>query len=543
MRGIRVVASMSFLGLLSAIGCAGSDSAPGSPAGVAGDDDDDDSASERMGDPAADGESPAANAGDKYEAVGTNPWTMTAHDPLSTFAADVDTASYDIFRRDISAGVLPQPDSVRLEEYVNYFSYDYPAPAHDETVPFDISLAAAPSLTERDTVLLRVGIKGKAAPPEGEKKPANLVFLIDTSGSMTGEDRLPLVQYTLTEALGVLEPADRVAIVTYAGSTEVRLESTPVSEESTIAAVIDDLESGGSTAGAAGLTLAYEQATEGYIEGGINHVILCTDGDFNVGPSSNQELLDLIKTKRQTGVTLAVLGFGVGNLNDSMMEAVSNAGNGVYGVIADQDSAARYVHDRLLSTLTFIAKDVKLQVELNPEHALAYRLLGYENRALADDEFRDDTVDAGEIGAGHTVTALYELVMRGGDVPVVDGAPAIVDGQAFAGALEVAAEDLALVKVRYKDVDATEDDAAREVSESLPTSEVGDSFAEVDADFGWAAAVASFAEILKGSPYADGSRLEEIEGTIKRPVYDEDVDRQEFEALFLNARGLLEGVE
>ncbi len=479
------------------------------------------------------------SAGDRYDAVGTNPFVITASDPLSTFAADVDTASYDLFRRDIADGVLPDPASVRLEEYVNYFDYGYAPPATDAEHPFSLDLAAAPGLFDRDTVLLRIGIQAAPPPADGEKRPANLVFLIDTSGSMTSADKLPLVKYTLSQTLEVLEPTDTVAIVTYAGSTGVRLPPTPVANAEAILRVIQSLESAGSTAGAAGLELAYAQAQAGFIEGGINHVLLCTDGDFNVGPSSTAELVAMIEEERRTGVTLTVLGYGSGNLNDAMMEAISNKGNGVYGVMTDEVSVSNYVAERLLSTMNFIAKDMKLQVELNPALVYAYRLLGYENRAIADDDFRDDAIDAGEVGAGHSVTALYELVLAGHELPAATGAPAPVDGAAYTGPVEVAPEDLVTVKIRYKDVDATETDPAYEVAASLAPEAIGASEAELDASFQLAIAVASFAEILKQSPYADPDRLSTIGAVLARPAFDGDPDQEELESLFGTAVELM----
>lgn len=479
---------------------------------------------------------PPSNEGDKYTAPGTQPFVYTAHDPLSTFAVDVDTASYDLFRRDVNLGIRPQPASVRLEEYVNNFEYDYPAPEDGDEHPFAIALAAGPSVFDRDTVMLRVGIQGM--PPPNEKKPANLVFLVDVSGSMMSADKLPLAQQVLMETIGILDPTDTISIVTYAGSTAVRLGPTPASERGTIEDVIGSLQASGGTAGGAGLNLAYEQAARGFVEGGINHVILCTDGDFNIGPSSNKELLALIRDKRESGVTLTVLGFGIGNLNDSMMEAISNAGNGIYGVISSPQQASEYVANKMLSTLVHIAKDMKIQVEFNPEEVVAYRLLGYENRALADDDFRDDAVDAGEIGAGHRVTALYELVLRGGDVPVPEGAPKAIDGDTFDGETEVDASDLVLVKVRYKTPGASESDAAFEVAATLAPEAIAEGISDLDLDFQWALGVASFAEILKGSPYADPARLETIETIIQRPGHLEYADRAEFVQLFQKAQSL-----
>lgn len=476
--------------------------------------------------------------GDEYEAPGTNPFVHTAHDPFSTFAVDVDTASYDIFVRDVQDRYVPDPDSVRLEEYVNYFDYDYAAPEPGAETPFDIHLKAADHPMGRQLAQLRVGIQAEAPPPF-EKKPANLVFLVDVSGSMDSPQKLPLVKVLLTETLDVLEETDRVAIVTYAAGTDVRLESTEVAEQDRIEASIQGLGAGGSTAGSRGIQRAYDQVERGFIEGGHNHVVLCTDGDFNVGITDRDELVELIEEKRRSGVTLTALGFGRGNLNDAMMERVSNAGNGIYSVITDEDHAARYADEDILNTVTHVAKDVKIQLELNEEHVTAYRLLGYENRAIADEDFRDDTVDAGEIGAGHQVTALYELVLEGQAVPEAEDAPEIEDGEPVEGEREVDPAELVRVKVRYKNVDAGEEDPAHEVAESLTPEQVREDLAaHDDRDFLWAAAIASFAEILKQSPYADEDDLDRI-AEIAAADAGRDAKRKRFEELFTTARDLL----
>lgn len=478
---------------------------------------------------------PADNSGDRYEDVGTNPFVIVEHDPFSTFAADVDTASYDIFRRDIKQGILPQPESVRLEEYVNNFSYDYPAPSPESEHPFSISLQAAPDLFENGTTVLRVGIQGELPP---EREAANVVFLIDTSGSMNSYLKLPLVQHVLTSTVDLLDEGDKISIVTYAGSVGVALAPTDASDKPTIKDVIYNLSSSGSTAGAAGIDLAYQQAEAGFMEGGINQVILCTDGDFNVGPSTNEELVDLIEEKRRSGVTLTVLGFGTGNLNDSMMEQISNAGNGIYAMISDYQQADDYVEKKMISNLVQIAKDMKIQVEFNPEKVYAYRLLGYENRDIADEDFRDDTVDAGEIGAGHRVTALYELVMAGDSLPDVENTPEAEDGDPVEGEREIDEQDMILVKVRYKDVDATEEDPAYEVSATMTDAEVESSQDQGDDDFRWAVAMAAFAEILKQSPYANLDALSAIEEIITDKDWL-DPDRAEFVDLFSLAKTLV----
>lgn len=476
--------------------------------------------------------------GDDFDAPGTNPFVMVEHDPLSTFAIDVDTASYDVFRRDVEDGILPNPASVRLEEYVNFFSYDYPAAEASAEVPFSISLAAAPSPLDGERTVLRVGVQGKSPPPPGEKRPANLVFLVDVSGSMSEVDKLPLAQQVLRQTLDLLDPTDTVSIVTYASDTGVRLPPTRVSERDRIVTEITELASSGGTNGGSGINLAYQQAELAFIDGGINHVILCTDGDFNVGVTGTTALVELIREKRQSGVTFTALGFGRGNLNDTMLEAISNAGNGFYGVISSEAQAAEYVDARMLSTLSLIARDMKVQVEFNPELVTAYRLLGYENRAIADQDFRNDVVDAGEIGAGHRVTALYELVMAGDGVPSIEGAPEATSGAAYDGAREVSSDDLVQVKVRYKHIDAGTEDPAFEVNESLAPGAVASSADDADADLAWASAIAAFSEVLKSSPYARDVDLDVL-GAVFEAQRERDTDRAEFYQLFQRARELL----
>ena len=464
--------------------------------------------------------------GDKYEDVGANPFTVVTHDPQSTFGIDVDTASYDLFRRDTgNYGWLPHEAGVRLEEYVNNFDYDYQAPASDSEVPFEVSVEAAAS-PYRDVVLMRVGIRGQEAPEE-DKKPANVVFLVDVSGSMSSNLKLPLVKTVLKETVTMLEPTDTISIVTYAGQVGVRLEPTPASEVAVIFDAIETMKSGGGTSGAAGLTLAYEQAEAAFIDGGINHIVLCSDGDFNIGPSSDEALVELIEEKRESGITMTVLGFGSGNLNDSMMEKVSNAGNGVYGVIANQDHAISYVQNKLLSTLFFIAKDVKIQVDFNAEQVLAYRLLGYENRAIADHLFEDDTVDAGEIGAGHTVTALYELVLNGEAIPQAPGMPEVDDGEAFDGELEFESNELCLVKIRYKNPEDGVDDPSMALSQAVIEKQIADHIEATSGDFQFAAAVSGLAEHLRLSPFALPGDFEHIRSLAEQNV-DGKADREEF---------------
>jgi Ca-activated chloride channel homolog len=467
------------------------------------------------------------------QTIFVNPFKETASDPFSTFAADVDTASYDLFRSQLqNARSLPPPETVRTEEFVNYFEYDYPAPQSEDEHPFTIHLAATPDSFDTPRTMLRVGIQAQQ-PIAFEKKRTNLAFLVDTSGSMQDPLKLPLVKVLLSETLNVLDPEDRVSVVTYGGNTGLALPSTLAAEASTISAVIDDLGASGGTNGAQGIELAYDEVRSNFVENGINHVILCTDGDFNVGASSIEELVQLIEEQRSTGITFTAVGFGL-RPNDAMMEAITNAGNGVYGVVGSEQQAKDYADERLLSTLQLVAKDLKIQVEFNQDQVYAYRLLGYENRAIADEDFRNDVVDAGEVGAGHRVTAIYELALTDEQMPKgVEATPG--EQSSDDGVVEVSGDDLVLVKVRYKDVDATEQDPAQEVQATLG---VGDS-SKPDLDLKWAAAVAAFAELLRGSPLVDPSILDQLQNAVEEQA-QRDAERTEFYELFLLARPMIE---
>jgi len=316
------------------------------------------------------------------------------------------------------------------------------------------------------------------------------------------------------------------------------LTPTPAANRDAITTVVNGLYANGSTNGAGGIQLAYTEAEAGFITGGINHVIMCTDGDFDVGISSTSDLVALITGERKTGITLTTLGFGADHVNDAMMEAVSDAGNGIYSVIIDETQATQYVESRLLATVEHIAKDMKIQVEFNPSHVYAYRLLGYEDRAIADNQFRNDLVDAGEVGAGHRVTALYQLVLTGGAIPVVSGAAPVDNGASYDGPVEVAASDLVLVKVRYKAPDAADTDPASEVSLPLAATAVHQAIEGADADLQWAASVAALTEILRGSPYANLGALGTMSSLIDANA-STDADRTQFQSLFNKAKPLL----
>lgn len=345
---------------------------------------------------------------ERYAEIEENPYLETARAPLSTFSIDVDTASYANVRRFLNQGQLPPKDAVRIEELINYFEYDYPSPVGD--VPFSVHTDVAVCPWNQKHKLVHIGLQGKKVSLDNVP-PSNLVFLLDVSGSMNEPNKLPLLKDSLRMLVNQLSSKDRVAIVVYAGASGLVLPST--NNKSEIMNALDELNAGGSTNGGAGIQLAYRVALDNFIQGGNNRVILATDGDFNVGLSSDNELVNLIQNKRQSGVFLSVLGFGSGNYNDSMMEKLADKGNGNYAYIDTTEEARKALGQQAAGTLYTIAKDVKIQVEFNPAKVAGYRLIGYENRVMANRDFNDDKKDAGDIGAGHSVTALYEIVPAG----------------------------------------------------------------------------------------------------------------------------------
>uniref|UniRef100_UPI0035670A14 vWA domain-containing protein n=1 Tax=Pseudomonas sp. TaxID=306 RepID=UPI0035670A14 len=347
---------------------------------------------------------------EQYQKLADNPIHAVAEAPVSTFSIDVDTGSYANVRRFLNQGQLPPAEAVRLEELVNYFPYAYPLPSGD--TPFGVGTELAVTPWNPQSRLLRIAIKASDI-RVAQLPPANLVFLVDVSGSMDRREGLPLVQSTLKLLVEQLRAEDKVSLVVYAGSSHVVLEPTAGSDKARIRAAIDRLSAGGSTAGESGIQLAYQQAQQGFIKGGINRILLATDGDFNVGISDFETLKQLAADKRKSGVSLTTLGFGTGNYNERLMEQLADAGDGNYAYIDNLREARKVLVDQLGSTLATVAKDVKIQVEFNPAQVSEYRLLGYENRALKREDFSNDKVDAGEIGAGHTVTALYEIVPVG----------------------------------------------------------------------------------------------------------------------------------
>ena len=418
-----------------------------------------------------------------------------AEHPVSTFSIDVDTASYAFVRRTLNANRLPPREAVRVEEMVNYFPYAYPAPK-DRTHPFLATTTVLPCPWDAGSQLLHIGIRGYGL-AGGERPRVNVVLLIDTSGSMGPSDRLPLLQQGFHLFARHLRDDDRVAIVTYAGSTDVALDPTPGSQKGRIIDAISRLRAAGSTAGAAGLQRAYELAERNFDPGAVNRVILATDGDFNVGISDPKELERFIAEKRKTGIYLSVFGVGIGNLNDALMQRLAQAGNGNAAYIDSLLEARKAMSEELASTLFPIADDVKVQVEFNPAHVAGYRLIGYETRLLRREDFNNDRIDAGDVGAGHTVTALYEIIPAG-------GRRAVVDPLRYQPGSRPAAErgdEIAFVRLRYK---LPRERDSRLIEQPVRASTAFASLKEVPAEQRFAVAVAAFGQRLRGETALDG---------------------------------------
>jgi len=443
---------------------------------------------------------------EQYAHVADNPWMRTDDDPLSTFSIDVDTASYSNVRRILRDGGAPPASAVRIEELLNYFDYDYPVPDLDADPPFTVTAQVGPAPWAPEHRLVHVGLQA-AEMPADEIPARNLVFLIDVSGSMSSADKLPLLKTGLSMLARSLRPEDTVAIVVYAGAAGVVLPPTSGVEADRIDDALSRLKAGGSTHGAAGIRLAYDLAREHFVEDGVNRVLLATDGDFNVGTSSQGELVELIEQERQTGVFLTVLGFGRGNLADDRMEALADHGNGNYAYIDSVAEAHRVLVDDASATLVTVAKDVKIQVEFNPAEVAGYRLIGYANRQLEHRDFKDDSKDAGEVGAGHSVTALYEVIPAGGTVPVPEGTelryqqPTEPSPAADSG-------ELLTVRLRWKDPQGSKSRQA-----GFPVTDGGSDLETTSDDFRFSAAVAGWGMLLRGSSHVgvwstrDASRL------------------------------------
>ena len=462
-----------------------------------------------------------------YDSLDENPFRRVATDPLSTFSIDVDTASYANVRRFLNEGTLPPAGAVRIEELVNYFRFNYPRPS-DET-PFSIATELAECPWNAKHRLALIGLQAQDL-DDREPAPRNLVFLIDVSGSMMDADKLPLVRTSMRMLADVLTARDRVAIVVYAGASGLVLPSTPGDRKSVIHRAIEELQAGGSTNGAAGITLAYQVARDNFIQGGVNRVVLATDGDFNVGVTSQDALVRLIEEQRRSGVFLSVLGVGTGNLKDSTMEKLADKGNGNYSYLDSLHEARKVLVREAGATLVTIAKDVKIQVEFNPRLVAAYRLIGYENRVLRNEDFNDDRKDAGEIGAGHSVTALYEIVPAGVEVdaPAVD--PLRYQEKVGPTAAATSTE-LVTVKLRYKAPDG-------ETSRRLATV-IHDRPHALTSNIGFASAVAEFGMLLRRSPHAGRASYDALIERARRFRGDDDEGyRAEFVKLAELARGL-----
>ena len=444
--------------------------------------------------------------GDTYAKITENAFRAVAREPLSTFSLDVDRASYANVRRYLREGQLPPPDAVRVEELLNYFDYELPAPAAASPDPVHISTELSDCPWAPGHQLARIGIQAKRI-DAASLPPANLVFLVDVSGSMMGDDRLPLVRAGLQLLVRQLRPQDHVALVAYAGAAGLVLPPTSGAEQSTILDALDRLEAGGSTAGGEGLRLAYEVARQHLRPEGNNRVILATDGDFNVGETSDAAMEQLITEERASGVFLTVLGVGRGNLRDSRMELLADKGNGNYAYLDNLDEARRTLVAQFGGTLFTVAKDVKLQVEFNPARVADYRLIGYENRLLANEDFNNDLKDAGELGAGHTVTALYELVPAGAASPLVDRLK-YQPSAASPTAPPAADGDVLTVKLRYQ---APQGGPSQLLAQ--PLAGAARPIAQASADQQLAAGVAEFGLLLRQSPqrgtatYASAARL------------------------------------
>ena len=470
---------------------------------------------------------PTGERGETFKEIKENPFVEVSSQPVSTFSVDVDRAAYSNIRRMIQQGTLPPKDAVRIEEMINYFDYDYPTPDAQTPSPLRVSYEQAPAPWNTTHYLLRIGLKTK--PLDLSNTPAShLVFLIDVSGSMMDYNKLPLLKSSLKLLLQNLKPQDKVSIVTYASGTQVALEPTSVREREKIEKVLDGLEAGGATYGERGIQLAYEQAHKAFIKGGNNRIILATDGDFNVGINNPNDLKAFIEKQREGGVYLSVLGFGMGNYRDDMSETLADSGNGNYAYIDNLTEAKKVLVNEFGGTLFTVAKDVKLQVEFNPKYVKQYKLLGYENRMLANEDFTNDKKDAGEVGAGHTVTAIYEIVPSDGKVT---SSLRYQDSQLN----EIGkGNEVAFLKIRYKDPKEA-NAASREVVEPL-TYNLKE-LTQASDDFRFAAAVAEFGLLLRDSEYKAQASYDQVIELAKNAFgRDEEGYRKEFVRLVEGAK-------
>jgi Ca-activated chloride channel family protein len=453
---------------------------------------------------------------DKFEKITPNPVKVASEEKVSTFSIDVDTASYAFVRRALNRGELPQKNAVRIEEMINYFDYDYPLPV-ERTVPFKPTVAVFPSPWNPDAKLLHIGIKGFEIAPE-QKPRANLVFLIDVSGSMHSSDKLPLLKNAFRMLVEILEPDDSVAMVVYAGAAGTVLEPTQVKEKAKIIAALDRLRAGGSTAGGEGIRQAYALAEGNFDSKSVNRVILATDGDFNVGIRNPEELKGFVERKRQSGIYLSVLGFGQGNYNDALMQKLAQNGNGNAAYIDTISEARKVLVDEAGSTLFTIAKDVKIQVEFNPARVAEYRLIGYETRLLKREDFKNDRVDAGDVGSGHSVTAIYEIIPEGSSGRMIDDLR--YGGQKTAAKESIfdKSSEMAFLRIRYK---LPEDTVSKQITMPIDKDSEFSSLAQAPAEARFAAAVAAFGQLLRDDPYTKDFTYDDVIA-LAQPVRGKD---------------------
>ncbi|RZJ43810.1 MAG: VWA domain-containing protein [Chryseobacterium sp.] len=458
---------------------------------------------------------------EEYASLMENPFELTKSQPVSTFSIDVDNASYSNIRRMINNGQVVDKNAVRIEEMVNYFKYDYPQPENNQ--PFSINTEYSDSPWNSQHKLLKIGLQGKNV-SMANLPNSNLVFLIDVSGSMADENKLPLLKESLKILLNQLRPQDRVGIVVYAGSAGVVLPSTSASDKNTIMQAFNKLQAGGSTAGGEGIELAYKLAKENFIKGGNNRVVLATDGDFNVGVSSAANLETLIEEKRKSGIFLTCLGYGMGNYKDNKMETLADKGNGNYAYIDNLQEANKFLGREFAGNIYTIAKDVKIQIEFNPKYVKSYRLIGYENRKLKNEDFENDRIDAGELGSGHTVTALYEIIPANVNSEFLPKEQKLKYSKTADQNKTVSAEELATVKFRYKKPD---NEKSTEISQIVKNSAVG--ISNSSPDFKFVTSVAWFGLVLRDSKLIKNKNLNSIESLAKEGKNkDQEGYRSEF---------------
>ena len=464
-----------------------------------------------------------------YKEIKENSFVAVAQQPVTTFSVDVDRAAYANVRRIIGYGQIPPKDAVRIEEMVNYFDYDYPAPEEGSASPLRVSPELAPAPWNPNHLLLRIGLQAKKI-DLAKAPPSNIVFLIDVSGSMDEENKLPLLKSSFKMLLGQLRPDDKIAIVTYANGTKVALPSTSVKDKEKIIKVLDNLYASGGTSGGRGIQLAYEQAQKSFIKNGNNRIILATDGDFNIGINNTTDLEKFIEKQRESGIYMSVLGFGIGNYRDDMAETIADKGNGNYAYIDNITEAKKVLVNELSGTLFAVAKDVKLQLEFNPKYVKEYKLIGYENRMLANEDFTNDKKDAGEIGAGHTVTALYELVPSDGKVAQSLRYQSQELNEKGKG------NELGFLKIRYKDP-KVKDAKSVEITEPLVFNKKA--LKETSTDYRFAASVAEFGILLRDNSNKANATYDQVielaEGAIGK---DPEGYRKEFVRLVKSVKML-----